>query len=173
MNLTAETPYVGTSPASTRAESHQMKGLDARAGGADPRPTRSDLETLFRIKYGEPDATGPSPRARYRLDYFTPDDLYEATVAKLVDERTDWSDVGCGRDLFPGNRPLARLLAGRCRTLVGIDPDDTLEENPLAELYSWRLLKAVGLGYPENCLLGVYERVDDRRAAPDARQEAS
>jgi SAM-dependent methyltransferase len=27
-----------------------------------------------------------------------------------------------------------------------------------AELAAWRLLRAVGLGYPENCLLGVYER---------------
>lgn len=27
------------------------------------------------------------------------------------------------------------------------------------ELYAWRALKAFGLVYPENCLLGVYERV--------------
>ena len=48
----------------------------------------------------------------------------------MVDVQTDWLDVGCGRSIFPANAKLARILADRCRLLVGVDPDDTLDENP-------------------------------------------
>src|SRR5262249_54185515 len=32
--------------------------------------------------------------------------------------------------LFPHNRPLARHLASQCEKVVGVDCDDTLDENP-------------------------------------------
>ncbi|HEX8201004.1 MAG TPA: methyltransferase domain-containing protein [Isosphaeraceae bacterium] len=67
---------------------------------------------------------------RHRFGYFTPDDVYEAVVDSLVAEGSSWVDVGCGRDLLPGNRPLAKALAARCALLVGVDPDPTIEENP-------------------------------------------
>jgi len=67
---------------------------------------------------------------RRRFAYYNPDDHYEAAVSDLVTEATRWLDVGCGRELFPSNRALAAELAGRCRRLVGVDPDPTLQENP-------------------------------------------
>jgi SAM-dependent methyltransferase len=74
---------------------------------------------------------GWSPRMRQRFDYFTPDEWYEALLSRLVTDGTDWLDVGCGRDLFPSNPRLAEMLAARCRLLVGIDPDDNIQANPL------------------------------------------
>jgi len=101
----------------------------ARVGPIDP-PGRSDLEAVFRLKYGDPETTGWGPRMRWRFGYFNPDEHYEATVDRLVTSATRWLDVGCGRELFPSNRALARQLSDRARRLVGIDPDVTLEENP-------------------------------------------
>lgn len=89
-----------------------------------------DLEAVFRMKYGDPETTGWRPRLSYRRGYFTPDDYYETLVAKLVREGQAWLDVGGGRDLFPNNRPLARLLSERSGCVVAVDPDDTLDENP-------------------------------------------
>jgi SAM-dependent methyltransferase len=89
-----------------------------------------ELYELFCAKYGDLSASGWRPRMRYRFRYFTPDDYYEAIVARSVTPHTQWLDVGCGRELFPGNQPLARRLAGRCSLLVGLDPDNTLHANP-------------------------------------------
>jgi SAM-dependent methyltransferase len=94
--------------------------------------THSDLETIFRDKYGQDEsAMGWGPRTRCRFGYFTPDDYYEATVSRLVTGGCAWLDVGSGRNVFPSNRKLARLLAQRCGLLVGLDPDSTIEENDL------------------------------------------
>jgi SAM-dependent methyltransferase len=93
-------------------------------------PERDDLERIFRLKHGDPGATGWRPRLSHRFGYFTPDDHYEALLDRLVARDTAWLDVGCGRDVFPENRPLARELSARCALLVGADPDATLEENP-------------------------------------------
>jgi hypothetical protein len=92
--------------------------------------THAELDAVFRLKHGDPARTGSLPRLWYRLGYFVPDDYYEAVVARLVTPGVSWLDTGCGRDLFPTNAALARLLAGRCGLLVGVDPDDTLDENP-------------------------------------------
>jgi ubiquinone/menaquinone biosynthesis C-methylase UbiE len=67
---------------------------------------------------------------RMRFGYFTPDDVYEAVVERLVTPGCRWLDVGCGRDVFPTNRALAKELSTRCGTLVGVDPDATIQENP-------------------------------------------
>jgi SAM-dependent methyltransferase len=99
-------------------------------GRQDVAPTGDELARLFRLKYGDPATTGWAPRMWHRLGYFTPDDYYEATVSKMIGEGCAWIDVGCGRDLFPSNRMLSRELADRCVVLVGVDPDDTLDENP-------------------------------------------
>jgi SAM-dependent methyltransferase len=92
--------------------------------------TREELERIFVLKYGDPQVTGWGPKARWRAGYFNPDDHYEALLNRLVDGNCRWLDVGCGRDLFRSNTELGRLLAGRCRRLVGVDPDPTLAENP-------------------------------------------
>lgn len=92
--------------------------------------TPTDLDDIFRLKHGDPERTGSLPRLWRRLGYVIPDDYYEALVAKLVAPGTSWLDTGCGRELFPCNPALARLLSQRCGFLVGVDPDDTLDENP-------------------------------------------
>lgn len=92
--------------------------------------TRDDMAELFRLKYGAPQIAGWGPRLRLSFDYFTPDDFYEATVAALLPPGGRWLDVGSGRSLFPDNPRLARQLADRCDLLVGLDPDDTIDENP-------------------------------------------
>ena len=50
-------------------------------------------------------------------------------MAGLVVPGVSWLDVGCGRELFPNNQGLAEVLSKRCRRLVGVDPDPTLQEN--------------------------------------------
>jgi SAM-dependent methyltransferase len=68
------------------------------------------------------------------MGHFNPDDHYEALVERLVERGCSWLDVGCGRNLFPSNERLARMLADRCGLLVGVDPDPTLLENPFVHL---------------------------------------
>jgi SAM-dependent methyltransferase len=92
--------------------------------------SRQELETIFHIKYGRAGDLGWGPRMRLLFGYFNPDDQYETLVAKLVNKNTRWLDVGCGRDLFPSNRALARQLSERCAFLMGVDPDETLDQNP-------------------------------------------
>jgi SAM-dependent methyltransferase len=89
------------------------------------------LQSLFLVKYGSPLAVGWGPRQRLRFDYYTPDDMYEATVASYVEPGCFWLDVGCGRDIFPNNKVLARDLAARCGWLVGVDPSDNIDDNKL------------------------------------------
>jgi 2-polyprenyl-3-methyl-5-hydroxy-6-metoxy-1,4-benzoquinol methylase len=92
----------------------------------------NDLEQVFRLKYGDdPLALDWGPRIRWRFGYFSPDEHYEAVVNRLVIPGCDWLDVGCGRNIFPSNRPLAKLLAQRCALLVGVDPDETINDNDL------------------------------------------
>src|SRR6266436_4382643 len=94
--------------------------------------TKKDLNEIFHDKYGfDAAAVGWGPRIRSRFGYFTPDDYYEATVSRLVTTGCAWLDVGSGRNVFPGNRKLAQLLAQRCGLLVGLDPDSTIDENDL------------------------------------------
>jgi SAM-dependent methyltransferase len=95
------------------------------------QPTRTDLERIFRQKYGDPNGTGPTPGRSFRFGYFPPDDYYDSLVASLVTDGCAWVDVGGGESVFPDNPALAQVLAGRCSLLVGVDPSDTLDENPL------------------------------------------
>jgi SAM-dependent methyltransferase len=100
-----------------------------------PDTTSTDLidacSEVFRIKTGSFARLGWSPRLRQRFGYFAPDEWYEAALLRLIDNHTEWLDVGCGRGLFPSNPNLARLLSSRCRLLVGVDPDDNIDEHPL------------------------------------------
>lgn len=88
------------------------------------------LHGLFHRKYtGEKVGWGPVQRLKF--GYFNPDDIYEATLDTLVHPETEWLDVGCGRDIFPSNFPVAQNLSARCKVLVGLDPSDNIDENPL------------------------------------------
>lgn len=104
--------------------------MAAQESTSDFWPTHDDLEQLFRLKYGEPQVMGWRPSMMYRFGYFTPDEHYEAVVAKLVQKGRPWLDVGGGRDLFPHNQPLAELLSERSGDVTGVDPSETLDENP-------------------------------------------
>jgi len=86
---------------------------------------------VFRIKTGDNEPLGWSPRLREWFGYFTPDESYEAALLGLIDSQTDWLDVGCGHDVFPANRPLAELLSSRCQCLVGVDPSANIDRNDL------------------------------------------
>jgi SAM-dependent methyltransferase len=113
----------------TPPEAHGTAGTPwARSMGSEP--TWGDLEEVFLLKHGDPATFGWGPRMRRRFGYFTPDEVYEALVGRLVEPESSWLDVGCGREIFPNNRPLAGRLAARCRVLVGVDPDDNLDANP-------------------------------------------
>ncbi|HTE06827.1 MAG TPA: methyltransferase domain-containing protein, partial [Planctomycetota bacterium] len=78
--------------------------------------------------------------------------------------------IGCGHELFPSNKPLARLLADRAGLLVGVDPDETLEENP----YVHRKVRALLTDFrPEQpfdlvTLRMVAEHIPDPEAAARA-----
>jgi 2-polyprenyl-3-methyl-5-hydroxy-6-metoxy-1,4-benzoquinol methylase len=93
-------------------------------------PSAAALREVFQLKYGHVLKDAWSPRMRWRFKYFSPEEHYEALVSQAVGPNTEWLDVGCGRLLFPSNERLARALADRCRRLVGVDPDATIQENP-------------------------------------------
>lgn len=95
---------------------------------------RHYLEMIFRLKHGEPETTGSAPRRRWRFGYFTPDDHYEGLLAQLVQPGSAWIDVGGGRDVFPTNPKLARMLADRAERLLGLDPSNNIEENPYVHI---------------------------------------
>jgi SAM-dependent methyltransferase len=92
-----------------------------------------DLLEVFHNKYGPAERLGWGPQMRLRFGYSNPDDIYEATLWSLVDSQTDWLDVGCGRQVFPYNLRVAKILAERCRLLVGVDPSDNIDENQLVQ----------------------------------------
>lgn len=90
---------------------------------------------VLRDKYGDLGTGGWAPKQRLAFGHLTPADWYEALLDAIVTPQTVWLDVGCGRDLSPGNIPTARRLADRCRTLVGIDPSDNIDENAFVHDY--------------------------------------
>lgn len=93
-------------------------------------PDATALRQMFHLRYGAEAQLGWGPRLRRDYGHSTPDDVYEALVAGLIAPGCVWLDVGCGRELFPNHRDLARVLSARCARLVGVDPDPTLNENP-------------------------------------------
>jgi SAM-dependent methyltransferase len=84
---------------------------------------------VLRDKVGDFLAAGWAPKQRLAFGHLTPSDWYESLLDAMVTPQTVWLDVGCGRDLSPGNVATARRLADRCRKLVGIDPSDNIDEN--------------------------------------------
>lgn len=93
--------------------------------------TEDELNRIFRLRYELQDELGSTPATYKRFGYHTPESYYEALVDRLVSNKTDWLDVGCGRALFPSNPALAQELAERCHHLVGVDPAPTILENAI------------------------------------------
>jgi SAM-dependent methyltransferase len=94
-------------------------------------PSREELMAIYNVKYyrfGEP---GWGPRMRLAIQYFTPDDYYEALINKLVTPGCAWADIGCGRDTFPSHPDLARELGRKAGFILGVDPSDNIHENAI------------------------------------------
>ena len=96
---------------------------------ADAFPTAAELTSLFRQKYGDPEAVGWAPRRRFRFAYYLPSDVYECLVGKLVAPGCAWLDVGGGHAVFPENAAWARALVSRCARVVAVDPSDNVHRN--------------------------------------------
>jgi len=92
-------------------------------------PSPLELSQLFLQKYGRPESIGWAPNQRLRFGYYSPADVYEATVAKLVRPGYSWIDIGGGQDIFPDNAGLARSLVSRCSLVVAVDPSENVREN--------------------------------------------
>ena len=92
--------------------------------------TPSSLTETFEQKYRRKGRLGSGPARRLRWGYFSPEEHYETLVNQLVTGETRWLDVGCGRAVFPSNPTLSKELSQRCTMLVGVDPDQTINENP-------------------------------------------
>src|SRR5579871_4074481 len=103
-----------------------------RMSRIDLHPSREELETIWRQKYGEYAKAGLGPKRRLAFGYFTPDEYYEAIVSKLVVPGCSWIDIGGGRDVFPDNPELAKQLATKSGSLVAVDPSITVNENTIA-----------------------------------------
>ncbi len=93
-------------------------------------PTLNELQHLLTIKHGDVARSGWAVRRRVRFGYFTPDDYYEALIARYVHPEMRWLDVGGGASVFPHNPTLAKELAKRCKLLVGVDPSENILANP-------------------------------------------
>ena len=100
----------------------------ASSASARLAPTPDELWEVYCLKHGDPRTFGRGLRMQRRFDYYTPEEYYEAVVAKLVNQNSSWIDVGSGRNIFL-NTALAKRLAERCKLLVGLDPDPNLDSN--------------------------------------------
>jgi len=86
------------------------------------------VKQIFRFTYGKlPKGSGPTIRKKY--GYFTPEDYYQASIASILKRGDKWLDIGCGRDIFPNNHRLARILTTRAKETVGVDPSPNILEN--------------------------------------------
>jgi 2-polyprenyl-3-methyl-5-hydroxy-6-metoxy-1,4-benzoquinol methylase len=130
-------------------------------------PSIGELEHSFQVKHAK---TGWGPRLRARFGYFTPDDVYETTVAKLVTTETEWLDVGGGRDLFPSNETLAKTLSRKACLLVGVDPSENILENRFVHRQARSTIEEFHAAsrFDLITLRMVAEHLTDPRAAADA-----
>ena len=105
-----------------------MRDTDEAAHGGI---TAEALREVARLRMPASGVLGWGPALSARFGYHTPDEWYEAALVGLVTPETDWLDVGCGWRLLPQNPRLAQLLAARCRSVAGVDPDPSIQRNPL------------------------------------------
>lgn len=74
------------------------------------------------------------PALRSKFGYYSPDDRYEHLLTGLITPETRWLDVGAGSGPCASER-VSRLLAERCRRLVGVDPSNAILQNPYVHEY--------------------------------------
>src|SRR5688572_13290794 len=113
------------------SEHQQFRVRRPRVDAVGIAPTSQELLQYFLQKYERAGELGASPTLRQRHEFISADDYYEALVSKLVTPGIRWLDVGSGRYVFPSNQAGAKLLAQRCASFVGVDPDDNVLENEL------------------------------------------
>lgn len=89
-----------------------------------------ELDELRRLRYGDPSTQGWGPRLRAAYGVVLPDERFDLLIEKLIQPGTRWLDAGCGRAVFPQSPNLASRLATQAALFVGIDPDETILENP-------------------------------------------
>jgi 2-polyprenyl-3-methyl-5-hydroxy-6-metoxy-1,4-benzoquinol methylase len=99
----------------------------ARLTGLDFTKIVTYCRAMAMRKYSNP--MSPYMVARLNAGYFSPEDHYEALIDRIVTEKVSWLDVGCGRSPFPNNSNLATELSIRCRRIVGVDPDPSINDN--------------------------------------------
>ena len=86
------------------------------------------VKRIFRFTYGS-NPTGDGPQIRKNYDYHTPEDYYQASIASILKPGDKWLDIGCGRDIFPNNQRLAKVLTTRAKETVGVDPSPNVLDN--------------------------------------------
>jgi SAM-dependent methyltransferase len=91
---------------------------------------QQQLPEIWKIRFRDEEQLSGSVLLRQKFGYFTPDEWYSAALAHYVNSDTNWLDVGCGRHILPQNPNLATILAKRCKSLTGIDPDQNVLSNP-------------------------------------------
>jgi SAM-dependent methyltransferase len=113
------------------SEQRQFRVRHPRVDALGLAPTNQELVQYFAQKYEHAGQLGSSPKLRLEHEFVSADDFYETLVSKLVTPGIRWLDVGSGRYVFPSNQPGAKVLAERCASFVGVDPDDNVLENEL------------------------------------------
>jgi SAM-dependent methyltransferase len=99
------------------------------------------VKRVFRFTYGR-DPLGDGPRIRKKFSYFTPEDYYQASIVACLKKNDKWLDIGCGRDIFPNNPRLTKVLTSRAKETVGVDPSPNVLEN--------KFLDRAYLGYADS-----------------------
>lgn len=85
---------------------------------------------IFRYNYGK-NPKGWGSRIRQEYSYFTPDDVYQATIVSFLKKGDKWLDIGSGRNIFPDSQRLAKALTTRAKEIVGVDPSPNVQDNEL------------------------------------------
>lgn len=87
---------------------------------------------VFRYTYGRK-PKGWGPRIRKEYNYCTPEDYYQASIVSILKKNDKWLDIGSGRDIFPSNKRLAKILTSRAKETVGVDPSPNVNDNELLD----------------------------------------
>ena len=119
----------------TRADStaHHGESDKASAHIGSVLPTEHEMRDYLARRYGNPMDHGWRVRRRHQFGYVSPELWYEATVDKLVTDRTTWIDVGGGKAIFPHDEDLSRDISDRCEYLAGVDPSENILQNPFVD----------------------------------------
>lgn len=92
-------------------------------------PSANELKNFHANLYGDVSQHGWRVQLRHHFGYYAPSLIYQFVVDRLVNESTEWIDIGGGKTLFPENRALSYELSERCDYLFGVDPSDNIHSN--------------------------------------------